>query len=291
MIIPPQPRDANPMAEIKIDDIKLRYASIAEARRLPGLRIVLGAYADPGMWREACKGICHVKQLAYTPVVTASAGRADSEFGLDGADSELFEWTAQSSAPVMIWNDERPRSTWVEQLYLAERLAPTPSLIPERAEDRVAMFGLANELCGENGFGWMGRLLLVDMGMEPLVKEGAEYNFWRRFGQKYGLSDAALAAAPGRMADILTLLDQQLASEQARGHRFFFGNRLSALDIYWATFLGLIEPLPEELCPMASFFRPLYTNHHPVIRAALSARLIAHRDCIYREFLELPVVF
>jgi hypothetical protein len=42
---------------------------------------------------------------------------------------------------------------------------------------------------------------------------------------------------------------------------------------------------------MASFFRPLYTNTHPVVRAALSARLIAHREFIYREFLELPVVF
>lgn len=277
--------------EIKLDDIRLPYASIADARRMSGLRIVLGAYADPGMWREACKGICHVKQLAYTPVVTASAGRSDAEFGLDGADAELREWTAQSSAPVMIWNDERPRSTWIEQLYLAERLAPTPSLIPADPHDRVTMFGLANELCGENGFGWMGRLMLVDIGMEPLVKEGPEWNFWRRFGQKYGLSDAALAAAPGRMAECLQLLDAQLARAQAEGGRYFFGDQLTALDIYWATFLGMIDPLPEELCPMASFFRPLYTNTHPVVRAALSQRLIDHRLFIYERHLELPVVF
>lgn len=277
--------------EIKLDDVRLHYASIAEARRMSGLRIVLGAYADPGMWREACKGICHVKGLAYTPVVTASAGRADAEFGLDGADAELREWTAQSSAPVMIWNDERPRSTWIEQLYLAERLAPTPSLIPADPRDRVTMFGLANELCGENGFGWMGRLMLVDIGMEPLVKEGPEWNFWRRFGQKYGLSEAALAAAPGRMAECLALLDGQLAASQAARGRYFFGDQLTALDIYWATFLGMIDPLPEDLCPMASFFRPLYTNTHPVVRAALSQRLIDHRLFIYEQHLELPVVF
>jgi len=277
--------------EIGINDITLKYASIAEARQMSGLRIVLGAYTDPGMWREACKGICHVKQLAYTPVVCASAGRSDTEFGLDGADSELRAWTAQSSAPVMIWNDERPRSTWLEQLYLAERLAPTPPLIPERPADRVLMFGLANELCGENGFGWMGRLMLVDMGMEPLEKDGPEYNFWRKFGQKYGLDAGALAAAPGRIADIMTLLDTRLAEEQAAGRRFFVGGRLSALDIYWATFLGLIDPLPEALCPMASFFRPLYTNNHPVVRAALTRRLEDHREFIYREYLELPVVF
>lgn len=277
--------------EIGIDDVTLQYASIAEARRMSGLRIVLGAYTDPGMWREACKGICHVKKLDYVPVVTASAGRADTEFGLDGADRELFEWTAQSSAPVMVWNDERPRSTWIEQLYLAERLAPEPALIPSRAEDRVRMFGLANELCGERGFGWMGRLMLVDMGMEPLAKDGPEYAFWRKFGQKYGLDAAELAAAPGRMAEIMTLLDGQLAAEQAAGRRFFVGSALSALDIYWATFLGLIDPLPEEACPMASFFRPLYTNEHPVVRGALTPRLREHRDFIYREYLELPVVF
>lgn len=279
------------MAEILINDITLHYTSIAAAKEMSGLRIVLGAYADPGMWREACKGICYVKQLSYVPVVTANADRSDAEFGLDGSDTELRHWTAQSSAPVMIWNDERPRSTWIEQLYLAERLAPEPSLIPADAADRVQMFGLANELCGENGFGWMGRLLLVDMGMEPLDQTSAEYSFWRRFGQKYGLSAAALEAAPIRMAEILQLLDRQLAAEQARGRRFFFGDRLSALDIYWATFLGLIEPLPEAQCPMASFFRPLYTNHHPVVRAALSPRLITHRAFIYENFLELPVVF
>ena len=277
--------------DIKLDDITLQYVSIAEARRMSGLRIVLGAYADPGMWREACKGICHVKQLQYVPVVTASTGRSDAEFGLDGADSELREWTAQSSAPVMIWNDERPRSTWIEQLYLAERLAPTPSLIPADPADRVTMFGLANELCGENGFGWMGRLMLVDIGMEPLVKEGPEWNFWRRFGQKYGLSEDALQAAPQRMAQCLTLLDAQLAKSQAAGGRYFFGSQLTALDIYWATFLGLIDPLPEDLCPMASFFRPLYTNTHPVVRGALSQRLIDHRMFVYAQHLELPVVF
>jgi hypothetical protein len=42
---------------------------------------------------------------------------------------------------------------------------------------------------------------------------------------------------------------------------------------------------------MASFFRPLYTNEHPVVRGALTPRLREHRDFIYQEYLELPVVF
>src|SRR6266849_8868540 len=107
--------------EIGLNSIKLKYVGIEEARSMTGLRLILGAYAVPGPWREACKGIFYVKKIPYVPV--ASAGK-------DGTDRELYEWTAQRSAPVAIWNDERPRSTWIEQLYLAERLQRFPALIP-----------------------------------------------------------------------------------------------------------------------------------------------------------------
>ncbi|MGO9062489.1 MAG: hypothetical protein ACLQU2_34770 [Candidatus Binataceae bacterium] len=60
--------------------------------------------------------------------------------------------------------DERARSIWIDQLYLAERLAPTPALIPAVLEERVRMFGLANELCGENGLGWARRLMTIQIG-------------------------------------------------------------------------------------------------------------------------------
>ena len=41
-----------------------------------------------------------------------------------GENLALKEWTAQTSGPVAVWHDERPRTTWIEQLYLAERIAP-----------------------------------------------------------------------------------------------------------------------------------------------------------------------
>jgi hypothetical protein len=50
--------------------------------------------------------------------------------------------------PVVVWNDEPPRSTWIQQLYLAERLQPTPALIPESIDERMAMFGYCNEHVG-----------------------------------------------------------------------------------------------------------------------------------------------
>ena len=35
-------------SKIELTDVKLNYISIAEARKLSGLRLVLGAYAIPG---------------------------------------------------------------------------------------------------------------------------------------------------------------------------------------------------------------------------------------------------
>ncbi len=125
------------------------YISVEQAKGISGLRLVLSP-GVPGPWSEAAKGIFHVKKIPYI--------RVRQEIGRP--DHALQEWTAQGSAPVAVWSDERPRSTWIEQLYLAERLAPTPPLIPVNIEDRALMVGYCNELCGEHGFGWSKRLLL-----------------------------------------------------------------------------------------------------------------------------------
>jgi glutathione S-transferase len=268
--------------EIGLNSIKLEYVNIEQAKRMSGLRLILGAYAVPGPWREACKGIFYVKKIPYVPVAAA---------GKDGSDLELREWTAQTSAPVAIWNDERPRSTWIEQLYLAERLQPHPPLIPANIEDQVLMFGYGNELCGENGFGWSKRLMIAHSVLTDPKSEEASRNRAMYLGNKYGYSPAAAAAAPARMAEILRLLGARLEQQRAKGSKFFIGNQLSALDIYWATFAALIQPLPPELCPMATAFRELYTNKDLVVRAAVTPLLMEHRDFIYREYLELPIVF
>jgi glutathione S-transferase len=271
------------MAEqISINSVKLTYTSIAEARKMSGLRLILGAMAVPGPWREACKAIFYVKKFPYTAVASA---------GADKTDRELIEWTAQSSAPVAIWNDERPRSTWIEQLYLAERLAPNPPLIPAAIEDRVTMFGYANEICGERGFGWSKRLTMIHGTVTNPNTPEAQRGFWLQFGKKYGYSAEAAETAPARMIEILGLLDARLSAQKAKGSRFFIGNQLSALDIYWAAFAALVKPLAPELCPMATGFREFYTERNPAVVAAVSQQLLEHRDFIYREYLELPIVF
>jgi glutathione S-transferase len=254
------------------------YIDVAQARNLSGLRLVLSP-GVPGPWSEAAKGIFYVKKFPYVKV--------RQEVG--GPNLALQEWTAQASAPVAVWNDEPPRSTWIQQLYLAERLAPTPPLIPAGIEDRLLMFGYSNEICGETGFGWSKRLMLIHAALSsPQAGEAARTSFLH-FGQKYGYTPEAGEAAPARVAQILQLLGARLEQQRRKGSKFFIGDQLSALDIYWATFAAIIQPLPHELCPMPQAFRSMYTNTNPVVQAAVTPLLLEQRDFIYHTYLELPI--
>ena len=63
------------------------YASVSEARHMPGLRLVLTA-GVPGPWGEAIKSVLHHKGLDYV-AVTQEAGEENPE---------LVDWTGQRSA-------------------------------------------------------------------------------------------------------------------------------------------------------------------------------------------------
>jgi glutathione S-transferase len=91
------------------------------------------------------------------------------------------------------------------------------------------------------------------------------------------------------VAEILRLLHGRLEEQHRQGHPFFMGNRLTALDIYWAAFAAMIRPLPHELCPMPEALRQTYTNTDPVVQAAATPLLFAHRDQVYRDYLEIPI--
>jgi len=256
--------------------VKAEKIDIEQARRASGLRIVTLALV-PSPWGEALKGILHIKQLPHA--------RVSHVFG--SPTQTLLEWTAQDSFPVMAWNDERPRTTWIDQLYLAERLAPTPRLIPERFEDRVLMFGYCNEICGENGLGWSGRLQGVH---EQVTKPGGDpAGVSAYLGKKYGYTAEIGKRAAGRVVSGLTALAARLEQQKARGSRFFIGDSLSALDVYWAAFSNAMRPLAPELCPMPEMIREMFTTTEPTIVAATKPILIEHRDFIFKNYLELPI--
>jgi hypothetical protein len=278
---------------IQVDDIETNYIPIRAARQMSGLRIVLGAFAIPGPWHEACKGICYVKGLDYTPVRSSNEDASDAMAGMGGSQSELVEWTAQSSAPVVIWNDERPRSMWNDQLYLAERLRPEPRLIPADPDERIRMFGLANELLGEGGLAYCKRHFMTSVPLASLPEDSPNRALFAHLGEKYGYSEEKLAHASSRIVRILEVFDAQLAAQRARGSCYLVGGQLSAVDIYWATTCGFVDPMPEDRCPMATDFRQphLYGTVNGDIDRALTAQLRAHRDFIYEAHLQLPIVF
>jgi glutathione S-transferase len=252
------------------------YLPVADAKARGGLRLVLTA-GVPGPWGESAKYVLHVKGLAYAPVAQF-AGMPNQE---------LVEWTGCANAPVAVYENESPRSGWAEILLLAERLSPEPRLIPADAEERAAMFGLCHEICGEQGFGWSRRLMLID----ALVGSGKSHPIGDVLAKRYGWSKAAAEAAPHRVASILHMITARLRRQLDAGHEFLFGASLSAADLYWAAFSGMILPLEGELCPLPDALRGWYTSVGPVVADAIAPELIAHRDRIYRNYLPLPMTF
>ena len=255
----------------------MEYRSVDEARKEPGLRLVL-SMGVPGPWGEAAKGFLALKDIPFVPVGQKPAV----------PNPEHDAWTGCTNAPVVLYEDERPRSGWAEILLLAERLAPEPRLIPEDPSERALVFGLAHEICGEEGFGWVRRLMLMHKLVRPGVPEAAR-EMGEYMGRKYGLTPETGEAAPRRTAGILKLLSERLSAQRERGSRFFVGEVLTAVDIYWATFCNLLSPLPPEQLPLPEAMRPMFTASEPETLAALTKPLLDHRDSVYREHLTLPV--
>jgi len=256
------------------------YLEVEAARSMPGLRLVLTA-GVPGPWGEAAKGLFRVKRIPFVQVRQVGGGE----------NQALAEWTGQTSAPVAAWNDERPRTTSTDILFLAEGLAREPALLPSRADERALVLGLSHEIYGEQGLGWSRRLMMFHATLGRTQASATGRAGVERMAGKYGYSETTAEAAPSRVAAILEMLAAQLARERSRGGRFLVGDRLSALDVYWAAFAAMLDPLPPEVCPMPEGIRAMYTVRDPAIRRALDPRLLEHRDFIYQEFLGLPMDF
>ena len=243
----------------------IEYLEVAEARKLSGLRLVLTT-GVPGPWGEAAKAIFGVKGIAYTPVRQTAMQ----------IDPDLVEWTRQTSAPVAMFESERPRSGWAEILFLAERLAPEPRLIPEHPQQRAWMLGMCHEICGEQGLGWSRRLQLLSGSPDS----DADSMPW-----KYGVADQDSAeGARSRVNDILELLAIQLATNEGE---YLMGAQLSAVDLYWACFSNLIRPLPPEQSPMPDFIRGAYGSWDGIC----PDELIQLRDRVFERHIGLPQTF
>lgn len=252
------------------------YVEPKVAKDMPGMRLALTMGA-PGPWSESAKGIFRVKKIDFVPVAQEGGGQ----------NEDLVAWTGSRNAPVAVYNDEPPREVWTDILALAERIQPEPKLIPDDPSQRALMYGLAHEICGENGFAWQRRLMMF----HDAVKAGMMSGGFQVMADDYGYSDAAGEVAPEKSAAILRLLATQLHEQKARGSQYFIGDGLTALDIYWACFCALAQPLPDEQCAMPEYLRTMYATEDQTVNSALDPILTAHRDRIYAEHLTLPLDF
>jgi glutathione S-transferase len=254
------------------------FISLEEAAALKnGTRITFipGVQA---LYAEALKNICFVKGIPVVRALHPMMG-VDKETGED-RQKRLFELTSQSSLPTMFYNEERPRNVWIEQLSLAEQIGgmDSPALIPADMAQRVEMFGLCAVVLGEDGLVWNMRI----MNDGPL-------------GRKYGYSDDASEAAPGKVAEVIVLLDHRLQQQAQRGSAYLVGDSLTAADIYWATMSMCITDTPPEIMPatqqnqgMLKFFAA--NAKVPAIAEALSGRIAEHQRYILTTYCETPAV-
>jgi glutathione S-transferase len=254
--------------------VAFQYVSVEEAMTRGGLRmVVVGGVPSP--WGEAAKGILHIKGIEWVAV------------RLDYESEPLKKWAGQRSGPVAIYDSEPPRPGWAEILFLSERLAPTPSLLPADPAERALVFGLSHEICGEAGLGWSRRLQLVHAGLQDAG--GFPDRVARYLGKKYGYSPEAGAASGARVAELLGMLAARLKAQHKAGSRYYVGGSLTAVDIYSATFAALFDPLPPDQCAMQGSTRAAFEMRDAQTEAALDPILLKHRDMIYAEYLALPL--
>ncbi len=255
--------------------MSIEYLSDADAQRQPGLRMVY-VKGVPSPWGEAAKGILHHKDIAVSATY------------LDVTSDAQAAWTGGlRSAPIAVYNDEAPIGGWREILMLAERLAPTPSLLPADPQTQERVLLLSHLLCGENGLGWVRRVQAIDAGLRGeggFPKPVAEY-----LGNKYGFSADSARNATARVVELLALFTEQLTQQARAESPYLVGDSLSAADFYCAAFMGLFAPLPSEQCAMHPRTRAAFETLDAATAAALDPILLRHRDHLYNTAMALPL--
>lgn len=254
------------------------WRSLEEVTQSRGLRMVLvQGIASP--WSVAARTIFEHKGMPFI-ATPWHAGEAN------GA---ITAWSGAHSAPVVVWNDEPPVDRWLDILLLAERIAPTPRLLPEDPAARALVIGLSFELCGEHGLGWNRRLQLFD----AIIRGGQPPEGVLRMGAKYGYAAAVVARATQRTMAQLSAFTSQLKRQLAAGSRYLVGEALSAVDLYFVAFLNMVALQPADECPMDPQWRDAYRigMDDPALAAAVDPVLVAHRDRIFRDHFRNPMEF
>lgn len=252
----------------------MEYVDLATAQTMPGLRLVLTRNV-PGPWSEAAKAVFALRNVEFVPV----AQRGGEE------NDDLVTWTRHRNAPIAMYNDESPRVRWLEIVELAERLGSGPHLLPTDIRERMAVVGLVNEIAGESGFAWYGRMLMLKPAHDAKGDDVLRTPMYRDY---YSAEKAANAA--DNVHDVLNLLSSVIRAQQEKGSHYLVGNTFSAADLYWAYFSQLLNALPDDVNPMPKFLR----NAWGLVATAIGEydpALIEQRNHSFEAHLTLPLDF
>ncbi|MEM7100157.1 MAG: hypothetical protein AAF541_17950 [Pseudomonadota bacterium] len=252
----------------------MEYISPEEAQGMPGLRLALTA-GLPAPFGMSARAIFDLKQVSYTPVL--QIGGAENE--------DLLAWTGHRNAPIAVYEDEAPRTGWLDILQLAHRLGAGPNLIPESRSDRVNMIGWTHELIGESGWVWQMRLIMLGLGGEEQAQIAARTNPMYR---QYGYSESSKAQAVDKANATLTAF-ADFALKDKSSSAYLIGNRLSALDIYWVYFSQILKTFPHDICPMPKGLRQAYDLSSQACGLDIP-QLIERRDWVLDQH-NLPLDF
>jgi glutathione S-transferase len=261
----------------------VEYTEPEDARHLPGLKLVL-TRGVPGPWGESAKKILEFKGIEFIPVAQYASQPNEA----------LVTWTGIRNAPILILEEEPPRTNFQDIVAFAERMRPEPTLIPDEPDERLLCLGISAEICGEGGFGWKRRHLMRgahaarSRDAPPVGNPGLDRT---TMANAYGGSDAEAVDSPRYLAAMLDALAARLHLQAARGSPYFIGDSVTACDIHWACFSALLEPLPHEVNPMPDWLRVSYSYLGPGLESHKHPILLAHRDHMFAEHLGLPLEF
>jgi len=255
----------------------MEFVDVATARSASGVRIVVSGIV-PSPWSEATKGMIHVGNL---PVLAVRRMRDTAE---------ITAWTGVDNVPVVFHDAEPARTSWAAITTLAARLAGPDVLIPEAVGARAETMGLLHEIAGEDGIGWSSRLAMIHATITSGGTRGFPLPVGQYLARRYGYTPETAARSRARIERQLLTLAERLRAQHALGHAYLGGARISALDIYCATFLTPLSPISAEDCPqLEPVLRLAFGSAHDELGALVPAELAAHRKMIFERHLAWPI--
>ncbi|MEM8561432.1 MAG: glutathione binding-like protein, partial [Pseudomonadota bacterium] len=143
----------------------------------------------------------------------------------------------------------------------------------------------------ENGMLWSTRQIMFRVMADALGEDVVANN---PMFSDYRYSRDAADAAIERAIAILQRVEDQLTQQSAIGSQYLVGDRLSAVDLYWACFSQTLDPLPQDVNPMPDSLRTTWASAMAVMSEAgytPHQRLFDHRNRIFEDDIGLPLAF